>query len=423
MTQSVLDVNLQNDAENNRWVAQPRFHRPDGKMIRKTKTFNKDKYKTKSTAVKAAKTWANKIQADFNAHVVDPMAKITVGEFASKFYRIEFIEEINISKATFAKYETEVNRPVFDKLKKMNLTQLSQQELADEFRIIANTKFTTQGFARSKNSERFKPSESVLHNIIRAWKSVFKFAAQKHFIAESPMSSGFNPKKFASKQQIHKADSAYLDLHPEQIFNPDEYTKLINFVRFTEKNDQLARMMETMLYCGLRTEELCALNLETIDLGRKTILVNTAMSLSKYGRDRKNTKTGESRLLHLNETAFPIVQKQVQYALQHGHQKDKDGYTPLFVQNSGKYAGGPWFTAQISTEFSKHRDACGGLPTYGMYSLRHTFASTMLSLDLNPAVIANQMGHSIDTFFKYYVHPLKSDFKKMQAINFATNKQ
>lgn len=56
-----------------------------------------------------------------------------------------------------------------------------------------------------------------------------------------------------------------------------------------------------------------------------------------------------------------------------------------------------------------------------MYSLRHTYATQMVSAGMKYPAVAQQLGYSLKTFINFYVHALQSDVADVGNYDFLKN--
>jgi integrase len=146
-----------------------------------------------------------------------------------------------------------------------------------------------------------------------------------------------------------------------------------------------ATLVSLLAYAGLRPGE--ALALEWEDIGLQTISVRASVSFGSTGP----TKTGNGRVVRPYGPALGDARG---WKLASGK---RDGL--VFPRRDGK----PW----KDTDYRNWRNrswAEAAPDGVRPYDLRHTFASLLFAEGRNPAVIAEQMGHTVQTLLSTYVN-------------------
>lgn len=79
--------------------------------------------------------------------------------------------------------------------------------------------------------------------------------------------------------------------------------------------------------------------------------------------------------------------------------KDKDGQ--LICLDDGSFRD-PQSIYKLYTKFMKEQD---DLPHYTLHTLRHSYASIMIDLGVNPKILQENLGHScVQTTLNIYTH-------------------
>lgn len=147
------------------------------------------------------------------------------------------------------------------------------------------------------------------------------------------------------------------------------------------------------LSTGIRRGELLALRWSDIDLGRKSLIINSALEQTKSGGvRRKQPKTERSRrnillpdaaveLLHTHKTAQATARLRLGPAYQ-----NNDLAFPL-------PDGAIWPPNKFSDQFRGFVRR-SGLQHFRFHDLRHTHASQLLLANVHPKVVSERLGHS-----------------------------
>lgn len=147
-------------------------------------------------------------------------------------------------------------------------------------------------------------------------------------------------------------------------------------------------LVAVLAYAGLRPGEALALTWE--DVGEQTLNVDKAIALG----EEKGTKTGRTRVVRL---LAPLARDLAEWRLASGN---REGL--VFPRPDGQ----PW----KDTDWRNWRRRVwkevapkGTRP----YDLRHSFASLLFQEGRNPAEIAEQLGHTLQTLLSTYTHVIE----------------
>jgi integrase len=155
-----------------------------------------------------------------------------------------------------------------------------------------------------------------------------------------------------------------------------------------------ATLVSVLAYAGLRPGE--ALALRWGDVREQTIVVNKAISLG----EEKSTKTGRNRTVRL---LAPLAADLAEWNLASGRPTCE---ALVFPTSEGKPWGDFDYRNWRRRRYQKAAKKLG-LATTRPYDLRHSLASLLFAERLNPAEIAEQMGHSIQVLLSTYTHVLE----------------
>ena len=137
----------------------------------------------------------------------------------------------------------------------------------------------------------------------------------------------------------------------------------------------------------MRPGEALALRWE--DVGDHVLRVERSISLG----EEKETKTRRNRVVEVSEELRAILRE---WKLQSGN---RSGW--VFPGRDGK----PWTDTQYRNWRTRHFHRVA--PGVNPYDLRHTRASELFAEGRNPAWIAEQMGHTLQTLLSTYVHVIE----------------
>ncbi|HJS93739.1 MAG TPA: site-specific integrase [Solirubrobacteraceae bacterium] len=155
-----------------------------------------------------------------------------------------------------------------------------------------------------------------------------------------------------------------------------------------------AVLVSVLAYAGLRPGE--ALALRWGDVRERTLIVDKAVSLGA----EKSTKTGQSRSVRLLR---PLAEDLERWRRLSGSPPDESLVFPT-------RDGGVWADHDFRN-WRRRRFAVAakavGLDDGRPYDLRHSFASLLIAEQNNPADVARQLGHTLQTLFSTYAHVIE----------------
>jgi integrase len=155
-----------------------------------------------------------------------------------------------------------------------------------------------------------------------------------------------------------------------------------------------ATLISVLAYGGLRPGE--ALALEWGDVGKDTIRVEKALALGQV-KDTKNLKHRTVRMLtHLSRDL-------AEWRIKRGSPGTP---TPVFPLGDGRFWTDTAYRNWRKRVYQPLARAAG-VDSARPYDLRHSLASLLFAEGQNPAEIAEQLGHSLETLLSTYVHVIE----------------
>lgn len=186
------------------------------------------------------------------------------------------------------------------------------------------------------------------------------------------------------KEPLHE----HIEMRKHQKPGPDPLTLAeVEIVLGKMKNPQARTFYEFAFFSGLRPSEQIALRWAQVDLRAGTVTVDKAHTRSQD----KGTKTGQVRTVELTSRARAAIERQrplTQVAGAH-----------VFLCPDGAACAstdGPldaWWKPALKVAGIRYRDA---------RQTRHTFATLCLHAGITPAWAAQQLGHSVEMFYRVY---------------------
>jgi integrase len=178
---------------------------------------------------------------------------------------------------------------------------------------------------------------------------------------------------------------------PKRPFAKDELLKLLSADPATVVGSRYGPAIQDLVRLGLMTgarlNELCELSAGDIDEVRHAIRIGDS-----------KTEAGK-RVIPVHDGVWPIVQRRREQAMR---ASSSQAQAPLFPElpPQGPDRKRSWYTSKKFTAF--RRRVLGEDDTVDFHSLRRTFATYLehaqrQSLDVNPGIIAELMGHEKGT--------------------------
>lgn len=180
---------------------------------------------------------------------------------------------------------------------------------------------------------------------------------------------------------------------PAEAFDADECARLVAGAR-----DALDRHLALFdLLTGLRLGELFGLRWEDVDWGNRQLWVRRNLSPEN---GETGTKTHRERRVDLVEDALAVLRAQQESGTKRN--VFESGGKPVSV-NSFRDRWTPWLKR-------------AEVPYRNPYTMRHTYASRLISAGLPPAYVATQLGHSVQILLSVYARWLPRERPDLEAV-------
>lgn len=190
------------------------------------------------------------------------------------------------------------------------------------------------------------------------------------------------------------------------------------FLKFT-KHSRYHPVFFLAAYTGMRKGEILGLTWDDIDFENKTIKVNRSLSKIKDSYLLSEPKTSNSiRTIYIDDDIIRVLKKQ---RVKQNLERLRAGnvyqdHNMVFTQETGEYVN-PTAVNGLFARFMKQ----SGISVIRFHDLRHTHATILLQMGVNPKIVAERLGHSsVQITLDTYSHVLPSmkkdladDFSKM----------
>lgn len=425
---------FKSDFKKGTYVYSFNFLQVSGKRKRSQKTLSRIDYRTEKTALEAARKWAKTKQEEILNDYEGNEKNATLMEFYENSYLP--IAQQN-PKASKDRYISQLENQILSKIGHIKLKDLSVKNVYDFFVELSHTTVYDR-----RNKRNVAMSKSNFSNHKKALSSLLQLAEDYKYI-DTNYTTVINPNDFKLAENNKRNRSKLRDSYTKA-----EVKLLLECIDKYEENEETRRMFKLMLLLGLRPQELVALDInKSIYLndgsGQENLyhlhIFQALSSVKSHGIVVKETKTQEERNVYFSKKVCDIIVEQIIYEEKYkekclhdikksrrrfGWKKDKEAYF-LFSFERGK----PFRPSAISRRWTKFITLANektGIPIYEFYSLRHTYATQMLYSTSNNSdnyaltiqAIADSLGHSVNTFMKYYVHPQQEYQKRLAFVDF-----
>ncbi|WP_129596669.1 tyrosine-type recombinase/integrase [Anaerophilus nitritogenes] len=223
----------------------------------------------------------------------------------------------------------------------------------------------------------------------------------------------------------HAVKWQLMNTNPCELVDPPKATEIkmkywapdeINFYLDILKDEFLYPVVFLAVHTGCRVGELCAIKWEDVDLINGTLSINKTLQRIDGKLTLKEPKTkNSSRTVTLLDNTMKLLKDTKK---QHMERKLKYGIDLEFVLcwEDGRPIDPHYASSNFRKLLKKHN-----IPKIRFHDLRHTHATLLLSLGINPKVISDRLGHStvaftLDTYSHVNIKMQKDEMEK--AKNF-----
>lgn len=316
-------------------------------------------------------------------------SKITLNEFSKQW--LETYVKPNLSPTTYQSYKEKLDMHILPYLGGKRLDKIKPLDIDNLYNLLS-TKLTN----RKDENGNFKTlSPASIHRVHEILSSLFNNAARWDLIPYNPCTKVVQPKYKRTKMNCYDEETS---------------KRLINKLLETAPLKYKCFVILAMLG-GFRRGEIVGLHWDNVDFKNHKITVNKNVCYtSEQGMNEKNPKTESSnRTIVVPTLCFNLLK---QWRAEQGKMKfalgDKwQGSENIFTTDDGRImnlsTGPKWFT-----QFLKNN----GFPHIRFHDLRHTFATLLISYNVDVKTVSHKLGHaSATTTMNFYVHNLESTDK------------
>ncbi|GIN38426.1 site-specific integrase [Heyndrickxia oleronia] len=171
------------------------------------------------------------------------------------------------------------------------------------------------------------------------------------------------------------------------------FEELEHYLKITKKyNAFYYRVFATAAYTGLRKGELLALTKDDIDFDQKFIKVTKSISETKKGVKFGDLKTPSSfRNVAIDDFLISILKDQInknnELKLKLG--SEYHDHKLIFCHEDGQI----FRPTGLNRPFRRYIEL-SGVPKIKFHDIRHTHATLLLELGINPKIVSDRLGHA-----------------------------
>lgn len=315
--------------------------------------------------------------------------KVTLNEFSNQW--LETYVKPNLAPTTHQGYEEKLNKHILPYLGNKRLDKIKPLDLDNLYNFLL-TKPTNR---KDKDGNYKTLSPASVHRVHEILSSIFSNALRWDLVPYNPCTKVVQPKYRSTKMTCYDEETSKRLISALLQKAPIKYKCLVILAILT----------------GFRRGELVGLHWDDIDFKNHKISVKrSAYYLSGQPTSEKDPKTDLStRTIAVPSICFDLLkqwrceQSKIKLALG----KSWKGSENIFTTNYGGImnpATGPkWFSSFL---------AKNDFPHIRFHDLRHTFATLLISSNVDVKTVSHKLGHaSTNTTLKFYVHDLESTDK------------
>lgn len=336
---------------------------------------------------------AKKLYAKFIARIESgntySASKTTLNEFSKKW--LGTYVKPNLSPTTYQSYTEKLNMHILPYLGHKRLDKITPFDIDSLYNLLAN-KLTNR---KDENGNYKTLSPASIHRVHEIISSMFSSAYKWDLVPYNPCNKVTKPKYKRTKMTCYDEETS---------------KKIINKLLETAPLKYKCFVILAMLG-GFRRGEIVGLHWDDIDFKNKKITVNRSVYyLGREGVNEKSTKTDSSnRTIAISSICFDLLK---QWRAEQGKIRlalgDKwNGSENIFTTDDGRIMN-PTTGPKCFSEFLKKH----GFPHIRFHDLRHTFATLLISYNVDVKTVSHKLGHaSATTTMNFYVHNLESTDK------------
>ncbi len=361
-----------------------------------------NKQKTKVLPSKTlAEEWESNLSSQIRRGTYHEIEPITVIQMVEKWLAEQDPEiEFHVKKS----YEDEIKRHIVAILgESTKISSIRREDIA-------------------KIRDKIKNKSSWLRKRINRFvKGIFRLALHYEYVSKDVTTEPMGKKRF---KKVRREDIIPV------IFNPPQLQHFFNTCRAYNK-----LYFKISIFAGIRPEETCALNDDSIDAKNNRIIINQCVRWSTNGEEREFHKGQRFRIKPelkslASYRAIPITKELMEEITFHQLQRQANPQNLLFVTSKGTPFNPCIKAKEFKIDCLKAKETMPDFPILPPYKLRHTFCSLLISRGTDLMIVKELMGHAdMHMIDKIYGHVMryKKDYsaiaKELQNYILDSNSQ
>ena len=328
---------------------------------------------------------------DYHGMLDTDNANMTFGQLVDRWKKIRW-QTKDLRPKTRQRYSEILDSRILPTLKDKKLREIKAKNIEHLLNQIKTG-------ARKDKKKGPLSGQTLLHHYVLL-KTLFAYAVECEYIRENPVKKGLRPKVAQARIRF---------------FGRQEVNLLLQALKQTDLQHQT--MIRLTLAIGCREGELAGLRYRDIDLDSDIVSIrNTRQYIDKAnGVIEGSPKTEKSERdcgIPKSVTSLLALLKaeQTENQLFLGNKLTDDSHVFVNIDGNALHPSSPnqWFREFLT----RHK-----LPELTFHGLRHTCASLLLAEGIDPATIAELLGHSTpSTTLRFYLHPSKESARRAISI-------
>jgi integrase len=316
-------------------------------------------------------------------------SKTTLNEYSQMWLQTYVMP--NLSPTTYQSYNEKLNKHILPYLGSKRLDKIKPLDLDNLYNFLL-----TKPTNRKDNLGNFKTlSPASVHRVHEILSSIFNNALRWDLVPYNPCTKVVQPKYRRTKMSCYDEETSKRLINTLLAKAPIKYKCFVILAILT----------------GFRRGEIVGLHWDDIDFKNHKITVNrSAYYLSGQPTSEKGPKTDTSnRTIVVPKLCFDLLK---QWRAEQGKMRlaigDKwQGAENIFTTDNGRImnpsTGPKWFSDFLEKN---------NFPHIRFHDLRHTFATLLISGNVDVKTVSHKLGHaSPTTTMNFYVHSLESTDK------------
>src|SRR5690606_22647912 len=170
----------------------------------------------------------------------------------------------------------------------------------------------------------------------------------------------------------------------------------VNLFLEVTKSSKLYILYVLALSTGARRGELLALTWDDIDLDKGTVTISKSVKYSGISKLHVSTTKTENSLRTINIPEKTIIELRK-------HKENQMEGVNIVADNLGQYFNPNEASRHFLKDCARYK-----MPKIRFHDMRHTHATILLQNKINPNVVAERLGDTVEMVLKTYSHVLPS---------------